>query len=216
MKGYVSKVVSLVLASVLCAHVSAATFFFHTDHLGTPQLLTDAGRQIVWQGEYDPFGEVTEAASTIKQNLRFPGQYFDDETELHYNYFRSYDPGIGRYVKSDPIGLGGGLNTFAYANQDPVNTIDQYGLAGWKWPWQTLKNKFEKRGEYIQDVFNTTQAGLSFTDCYCSGGDCYSCCNAFIGHLRYGVTSLGICESICLIGEIKAPSCKDFSCRNEV
>ena len=58
----------------------------------------------------------------------FPGQYYDPETGLHYNYFRDYDPATGRYVQSDPIGLGGGINTYAYAENQPVNRFDSRGL----------------------------------------------------------------------------------------
>ncbi len=83
----------------------------------------------------DPFGatpadEDPDGDSTaFTYNLRFPGQYFDEETGLSYNYFRDYDAVTGRYVESDPIGLGGGLNTYAYAGSNPVIYFDVFGLA---------------------------------------------------------------------------------------
>ena len=61
--------------------------------------------------------------------LCFPGQYYDSETNLHYNYFRDYDPSIGRYIESDLIGLKGGLNTYGYAGFNPIARIDPRGLA---------------------------------------------------------------------------------------
>lgn len=68
------------------------------------------------------------AETVVAYNLRFPGQYYDSETGLSYNYFRDYDPSIGRYIESDPIGLQGGLNTYAYVNGSPLIDIDPQGL----------------------------------------------------------------------------------------
>src|SRR3954452_6121786 len=65
---------------------------------------------------------------TFNFNLRFPGQYYDAETGLHYNYFRDYDPRLGRYFQSDPIGLGGGSNSFLYVKGSPLSLIDRLGL----------------------------------------------------------------------------------------
>lgn len=64
----------------------------------------------------------------LQFNLRFAGQYFDTETSYHYNYHRYYDPSIGRYLTSDPIGLAGGLNSYGYANGRPYQNMDPYGL----------------------------------------------------------------------------------------
>ena len=84
----------------------------------------------------DPFGNNTPnenpaGAGAFAFNLRFPGQYFDAETGKHYNYFRDYDPGIGRYIQSDPIGLMGGLNSFSYVSSNPLVFIDDLGLLNW-------------------------------------------------------------------------------------
>lgn len=109
-----------------------AIYFVHNDHLGTPQKLTDANRQVVWAADYEPFGKATVATNTIGSgndfNTRFPGQYEDKETQLHHNYFRDLDPITGRYVQSDPVGLYGGLNTYQYALGNPIVFYDPYGL----------------------------------------------------------------------------------------
>jgi RHS repeat-associated protein len=89
---------------------------------------------VVWRWDNtEPFGNSApnEDPSNLRvfaYNLRFPGQYFDSETGLSYNYFRDYDPSIGRYVQSDPIGLRAGVNTFAYAFDRPLNSSDFFGL----------------------------------------------------------------------------------------
>ena len=114
---------------------SADIYYIHPDHLGTPQVITgnpadpqQTPPQVVWQASYDPFGQADITTETITSNLRFPGQYFDAETGLHYNYYRDYDPGTGRYIESDPIGLVGGQDTYGYVNQNPGRYTDQLGL----------------------------------------------------------------------------------------
>ncbi|MGQ0595374.1 MAG: RHS repeat-associated core domain-containing protein, partial [Gammaproteobacteria bacterium] len=104
-----------------------AIAYIHTDHLGTPESLTDQDQALVWQAHHDPFGRATVTTQAVEHHLRFPGQYFDAETGLHYNYFRDYDPSTGRYVQSDPIGLAGGINTYAYVGSNPLTRIDPTG-----------------------------------------------------------------------------------------
>jgi RHS repeat-associated protein len=104
--------------------------YLHTDHLTTPRLGTDASGIPVWRWESPAFGDAAPSLQLRTVNLRFPGQYFDSETELHYNYFRYYDPGTGRYITADPIGQLGGINLFTYADLNPINAIDRFGLRG--------------------------------------------------------------------------------------
>jgi RHS repeat-associated protein len=108
----------------------AGWYWFLNDHLGTPQKLVDNAGAVVWQAAYMPFGEARVLTADIENNLRFPGQYFDAESGLHYNWHRYYDPETGRYLRPDPIGLAGGINLFAYVQNDPVNWIDIEGLQG--------------------------------------------------------------------------------------
>jgi RHS repeat-associated protein len=103
-------------------------YYYHNDHLGTPQVLTDATGNIAWKAAYNPFGEATISVQAVENPFRFPGQYYDSETGLHYNYFRYYDPTTGRYVTPDPIGLDGGINLFVYALDNPLNLVDPEGL----------------------------------------------------------------------------------------
>ena len=107
---------------------SGQLYYYHNDHLGTPQKLTDGAGQVVWSARYRAFGEASIGVGYVTQNLRFPGQYYDEESGLHYNYQRYYDPDIGRYLTSDLIGLQGGINTYLYANANPIIYIDPLGL----------------------------------------------------------------------------------------
>jgi RHS repeat-associated protein len=79
------------------------TYYYHIDHLGTPIMMTDKNQNVVWNGEFLPFGEPYSITASISNNLRFPGQYYDSETGLHYNWHRDYKPEIGRYIEFDPI-----------------------------------------------------------------------------------------------------------------
>jgi RHS repeat-associated protein len=106
---------------------SLELYFIHNDHLGTPNKITDANQRVVWSIEQTPFGEVNLTTEAIQMPMRFPGQYADLESGLNYNYFRDYDPSLGRYIQSDPIRLQGGPNVFAYVAQSPLTNTDPSG-----------------------------------------------------------------------------------------
>lgn len=102
--------------------------------MGTPRAATDAAKRVVWRWESDAFGSSApqqdpdgDGIATLI-NLRFPGQYYDAESGLHQNWNRTYDPVLGRYISSDPIGLAGVLNTYGYVGQSPLNQVDVNGL----------------------------------------------------------------------------------------
>jgi len=111
-----------------------AVYWHHNDHLGTPQALTDSNGTKVWEMSQTPFGIATVNEDPdgdgiiVENNFRFPGQYYDAETGLFYNYFRSYNPKGGNYPQHDPIGLRGGPNPYAYVNGNPIGNIDPFGL----------------------------------------------------------------------------------------
>ncbi len=108
-------------------------YYAHSDHLNTPKHLTDDQRTVVWKWEGGAFGRGQETIDPDgdgkkRFSLCFPGQYYDVETDLNYNYYRDYDSKIGRYLQSDPIGLQGGLNTYAYVGGNPLSFTDPLGL----------------------------------------------------------------------------------------
>lgn len=131
----------------IAAVIKGQTYAIHSDHLNTPRKLTQADGQAAWQWAYSAFGdeaptigakrftnETTNPATgatsipEVTFNLRYPGQYFDKETGLHYNWHRSYAPGTGRYTQGDPIGLAGGFNRYGYVDGDPLKWADPRGL----------------------------------------------------------------------------------------
>jgi RHS repeat-associated protein len=113
---------------------SITIYYVHADHLGTPRKVTrPSDNGLMWRWDPDTLGSVApnqnpSGLGTFKYNPRFPGQYALPESGLYYNYFRDYDPQTGRYLESDPIGLKGGINPYAYVGDSPVNLVDPLGL----------------------------------------------------------------------------------------
>jgi RHS repeat-associated protein len=107
---------------------SGKRFYVFTNQAGAPIRVEDDAGQTVWSARIDPYGKAqVDAGSTIEVPLRFPGHYFDQETGLHYNRFRYYSPDLGRYLQSDPAGLAGGINAYAYPHK-PLTIVDVDGL----------------------------------------------------------------------------------------
>ena len=144
----------------------AEILWFSTDLNGAPLEMVDASGAIRWSGEYGPWGELKgqtrdsiahrHGHAVAPQPLRYAGQYADGETGLHYNLFRYYDPGIGRFITQDPIGLAGGLNLYQYA-PNPLSYIDPLGLS----PYDPIAD-LNERG--YTGVTKTSGGGLDYSD----------------------------------------------------
>lgn len=143
--------------------------YLHTDHLHTPRLATDASQAVVWRNEGTAFGNPvagpvsSNPTPAVSVNLRFPGQYYDAESGLHYNWNRYYDPRSGRYITTDPIGLDGGLNTYAYARNNPARFVDPFGLKGCG-------------AGFFEPIIPNNPLGFAFEGCCDGHDDCYDDC----------------------------------------
>jgi RHS repeat-associated protein len=160
-------------------------YAIQSDHLNTPRRLIQSDGQVAWQWAYSAFGEEkpttaktrfanadlnqsfgTTAVPAVTFNLRYPGQYFDQESNLHYNYHRSYSATVGGYTQVDPIGLQGGWNGFAYSNQNPLSFTDPLGLTSIKFDpiagLLTVDPEIAGRAPY------TIQASSGRPECGCS------------------------------------------------
>ncbi|TOK94813.1 RHS repeat-associated core domain-containing protein, partial [Vibrio parahaemolyticus] len=106
---------------------NGALYFYECDQVGKPERLIDCSGHVVWSARYDVYGFAHIDIEEVVNPLRFQGQYFDKETNLHYNLARYYDPMLGRFIQQDPISIAGGINHYQYA-VNPVQWIDPTGL----------------------------------------------------------------------------------------
>jgi RHS repeat-associated protein len=136
-------------------------YFYHADQLGTPLKLTDLTGSTVWAATYDDFGKATITVSQVESHLRLPGQYFDTETGLHYNWNRYYDPMTGRYVSSDPARSGG--NYYVYASSCPLSYMDPEGLRAIK-EFKELLDLYGRSTHETLDDWGTEQIAMGGED----------------------------------------------------
>jgi RHS repeat-associated protein len=127
-KEYLFKPDSIWGTDLLGMIIGSDFYTYHNNHIGTPLFMTDLTGTKAWEAETDSFGQVEITTSTIENNIRLAGQYFDAETGLHYNWNRYYDPSTGRYISQDPIGFAGGISLYGYVGQNPIGGIDPTGL----------------------------------------------------------------------------------------
>jgi RHS repeat-associated protein len=144
--------------------------YFINDHLGTPQkLITNTGRK-VWETRENSFGKTIITNDEFRNPLRFGGQYFDVENNLNYNWFRFYDPQLGRYTTSDPIGIGGGISLYGYSYLNPLRYFDHLGLKpvcrylGMEYArrYTDIRKKTDYKGKYET---RTVLPGMTANDC---------------------------------------------------
>ncbi len=189
---------SNVASATTGAAAAVQVYYIHPDHLNTPRMIASSTGTTVWRWDQgEPFGNDVPNNNPSGQGafdfpLRFPGQYFDRETNLAYNYFRDYDPARGQYEQSDPIGLRGGSNTYLYVGGNPLRTVDPFGLAG------CGSGPFEPVTPNL--VF--TQCCNEHDACYdnCSGPDRLGCDTQFCSCTRktcgqYSSYLQGACQS---------------------
>jgi RHS repeat-associated protein len=112
--------------------------YVQPDHLGTPRSVIDPARNVAiwtWDAKSEVFGDTPPSqdpdldGTSLVFNMRYPGQRYDPTTGLNYNYYRDYDPITGRFIQSDPIGLEGGISTYAYVDGTPLTMTDPIGLS---------------------------------------------------------------------------------------
>ena len=106
--------------------------------------MTDAAQAVVWAARYEPFGAVSSITGAAALNARFPGQWFQIEDGLAYNWHRTYDPMAGRYTQPDPLGFVDGPSVYGYAGQSPLMSEDPIGLAAVTGPTSKPPNKAQQ------------------------------------------------------------------------
>ncbi|MDY6839804.1 MAG: RHS repeat-associated core domain-containing protein [Thermodesulfobacteriota bacterium] len=184
-----------------------AIYYYINHHLGTPQKVVDESGMVLWSADYKPFGDADVTVSTVQNSFRSPGQYYDQETRLHYNWHRYYRPWTGRYLTPDPSGMHRGQNQlYVFAENNPNLFVDPFGL--WPHPFNLfciLKHRAAKKacGPEYQKAMEEFNRYVDWCECafwQCQCPDEYSCSPA---------ASQSHCSKI---ARASSPSAARYSC----
>jgi len=162
--------------------------------------VTDDTGTVLWSWNSDAFGttlaneDVDGDNTDFEFNLKFSGQYFDKESGQHYNYFRDYEPGTGRYLESDPIGLGSGEHPYNFGNVNPVSFYDLLGLA-------TYHNFSPKEEEYMRKIVTAAVQKLrNCEDCNFSD-DLKIAIKSGIESLKWAKITKVLSAGVCMVSD---------------
>ncbi len=191
---------------------SVSIYYVHTDQLNAPRKISrPADNDLMWRWDTDPFGTIApnqypQGQGTFVYNLRFPGQYYQAETGLNYNYLRDYDPQTGRYIESDPIGLrGGSYSTYSYAGNNPISNKDPLGLMctpGVGCYTTPAEAAAAQSGNY-----------LGYYQLACAGGDAYAC---FAEHIAANDNDWGHLATDRLRDALRKKGCDNEDTLNDI
>ena len=158
--------VALVDNTINGSVTTSVVSYVTADQNNTPRAVTNSAGTVVWSWAYagNPFGEQQPISGGFLLNLRYPGQYYDAESGTNYNMFRTYEPAIGRYQESDPLGLRAGMSTYAYVSGNPLNHSDPFGLANLVYQQSATTVAGNLGGSASAGVYITVQLTSPFVD----------------------------------------------------